>query len=392
MAHQSNLSQSLRNHESLKHQQRQMSAGSSISSHNMIPPGSGITPISPKPASPFSFGPPVTPPAPPVLVIDEDNYDPEEALDTSSDSESEDSEKLKKEEDAKDYKEGGYHPTFIGERYGEHKQYLIVRKLGWGHFSTVWLAYDSIHNKHVAIKIVRASENYKAAALDEIKILTKVNTGPDTHPGKKHIVELLDHFIHTGPNGEHVCMVFEVLGENLLSLLIRYKQFQKEKTKEIEAQEEDRKKELHSTGGGNNSNSNEGSTSRSPIGGRSADSLEGHFSMLTDLNILKESYGGLPLTLVKQISKQLLLALDYLHRECGIIHTDLKPENVLVEIKDVEKLVKLLELERRNQKTQKILTKRAAHNRSQSTSFTGSAASDRPGVGVGVPSSNGLNL
>jgi serine/threonine-protein kinase SRPK3 len=35
-----------------------------------------------------------------------------------------------------------------------------------------------------------------------------------------------------------------------------------------------------------------------------------------------------------------LLGLDYLHRECGIIHTDLKPENVLIEIGDVEAIVK----------------------------------------------------
>lgn len=44
--------------------------------------------------------------------------------------------------------------------------------------------------------------------------------------------------------------------------------------------------------------------------------------------------------LVKQITKQVLLGLDYLHRECGIIHTDLKPENVLIEIGDVEQIVK----------------------------------------------------
>lgn len=43
--------------------------------------------------------------------------------------------------------------------------------------------------------------------------------------------------------------------------------------------------------------------------------------------------------LVKQIAKQVLLGLDHLHRNCGIIHTDLKPENVLIEIGDVEQIV-----------------------------------------------------
>jgi serine/threonine-protein kinase SRPK3 len=32
--------------------------------------------------------------------------------------------------------------------------------------------------------------------------------------------------------------------------------------------------------------------------------------------------------------------LDYLHRECGIIHIDMKPSNVLVEIKDVEQMIR----------------------------------------------------
>jgi len=35
---------------------------------------------------------------------------------------------------------GGYHPVAIGEKYKE--RYTIEKKLGWGHFSTVWLASD----------------------------------------------------------------------------------------------------------------------------------------------------------------------------------------------------------------------------------------------------------
>ena len=36
------------------------------------------------------------------------------------------------------------------------------------------------------------------------------------------VVQLLDHFEHVGTNGRHVCMVFEVLGENLLSVIKKY--------------------------------------------------------------------------------------------------------------------------------------------------------------------------
>ncbi|XP_006463037.1 hypothetical protein AGABI2DRAFT_119847 [Agaricus bisporus var. bisporus H97] len=38
------------------------------------------------------------------------------------------------------------------------------------------------------------------------------------------------------------------------------------------------------------------------------------------------------LPVAKRIIKQVLLALDYLHRECGYIHTDIKADNVLVSI------------------------------------------------------------
>lgn len=49
---------------------------------------------------------------------------------------------------------------------------------------------------------------------------------------------------------------------------------------------------------------------------------------------------GVPEHIVRQIAKQVLLGLDYIHRCCGIIHTDLKPENVLICIDDVEAVVK----------------------------------------------------
>ena len=45
------------------------------------------------------------------------------------------------EEDPGDYKTGGYHPVRVGELY-ENGRYKVIRKLGWGHFSTVWLVQD----------------------------------------------------------------------------------------------------------------------------------------------------------------------------------------------------------------------------------------------------------
>ena len=177
------------------------------------------------------------------------------------------------EEDSEDYCKGGYHPVQVGEQYKDGK-YTVVSKLGWGHFSTVWLSKDNTTGKHVALKVVRSAAHYTETALDEIKLLNKVVDANKDHPGRPYVVSLLDSFNHRGPHGMHVCMVFEVLGENLLGLIKRW------------------------------------------------------------------NHRGIPMPLVKQITKQVLLGLDYLHRECGIIHTDLKPENVLIEIGDVEQIVK----------------------------------------------------
>ncbi len=176
------------------------------------------------------------------------------------------------EEDEVDYVPGGYHPAYIGELYNNGK-YVLVRKLGWGNFSTVWLARDRETNCHVAMKIIKSARTHRLTAIDEIKILLKINHTDLEHPGHRHLVKLLDYFDHRGVNGVHICMVFEVLGENLVTLMIRYK------------------------------------------------------------------HRGLPIKFVKQISRQVLWAVDFLHRECGIIHTDIKPENVLLKIDDVEKLL-----------------------------------------------------
>lgn len=38
------------------------------------------------------------------------------------------------------YKPGGLHPIHVGEVYNE--RYEVVRQLGWGVYSTVWLVQD----------------------------------------------------------------------------------------------------------------------------------------------------------------------------------------------------------------------------------------------------------
>ncbi|KAF8405558.1 hypothetical protein HHK36_010465 [Tetracentron sinense] len=159
------------------------------------------------------------------------------------------------------YRKGGYHAVRVGDPFASGR-YIAQRKLGWGHFSTVWLAYDTRCSRYVALKIQKSGAEFAEAALHEIQVLSAIADGDPSN--SKCIVRLVDHFKHAGPNGHHMCMVLEFLGDSLLQL-IRY-----------------------------------------------------------------NHYRALELNKVREICKSVLLGLDYLHRELGIIHTDLKPENVLL--------------------------------------------------------------
>jgi len=73
----------------------------------------------------------------------------------------------------------------------------------------------------VALKVVKSASHYTETALDEIKLLRCVRDSDETDPKREKTVQLLDDFKISGVNGTHVCMVFEVLGHNLLKLIIR---------------------------------------------------------------------------------------------------------------------------------------------------------------------------
>ncbi|XP_076933426.1 uncharacterized protein LOC143599324 [Bidens hawaiensis] len=159
------------------------------------------------------------------------------------------------------YRKGGYHAVRVADTFAGGR-YIAQRKLGWGHFSTVWLAYYHPQLKYVALKIQKSAPEFAQSAIHEINILSALTQhDPDN---RKCVIRLLDHFKHTGPNGQHYCMVFELLGDSILKL-IKYNR-----------------------------------------------------------------YKGLPLNKVKDICRCILTALDYIHRQLGIIHTDLKPENILL--------------------------------------------------------------
>ncbi|KAB8263099.1 kinase domain-containing protein [Aspergillus pseudonomiae] len=91
------------------------------------------------------------------------------------------------------YGPGGYHPIMIGDVL--HGRYRIVDKLGFGGYSTVWLALDTCLHRYVALKVGTAE-----APLRETKILRALAS-----PGHDSIPTPLDEFELSGPNGTHLC-------------------------------------------------------------------------------------------------------------------------------------------------------------------------------------------
>lgn len=49
------------------------------------------------------------------------------------------------------YRPGGYHPIMIGDMLNE--RYRVVDKLGFGGYSTIWLAQDTYLMRYVAVKV-----------------------------------------------------------------------------------------------------------------------------------------------------------------------------------------------------------------------------------------------
>merc|ERR1712137_1333189 len=128
------------------------------------------------------------------VAYDNDEEEEEEILGSDDD----------EQEDPKDYCKGGYHPVKIGDLF--NNRYHVVRKLGWGHFSTVWLSWDLECKRFVALKVVKSAQHYTETALDEIKLLRRVREADEEDPFRERTVQLLDDFKISGIHGTHVCM------------------------------------------------------------------------------------------------------------------------------------------------------------------------------------------
>eukprot|EP00162_Nutomonas_longa_P014425 comp21962_c0_seq4/m.50184 comp21962_c0_seq4/g.50184 ORF comp21962_c0_seq4/g.50184 comp21962_c0_seq4/m.50184 type:complete len:812 (-) comp21962_c0_seq4:116-2551(-) len=181
----------------------------------------------------------------------------------------EDKEIDKKDEPIAHYRKGGYHPVQIDDRYHE---YVMKAKLGWGRFSTVWLALDESTNNHVAIKVQKA--NSCEDAIDELRIVKRI--ADFDREAKYGVVRLVDYFTHVGPYGVHVFLVYELLGPNLLDYI----------------------QHIHPP----------------PL----------KHELSSPLDISRMRVG-----LIQHIIRTCLVALNFLQKGVRMVHTDIKPENIV---------------------------------------------------------------
>ncbi|KAL9570916.1 hypothetical protein ACKAV7_005253 [Fusarium commune] len=141
-----------------------------------------------------------------------------------------------------DYHPGGFHSVHLGDLFNDG-QFKVIRKLGEGAYSTVWLAHDlrladshqsafqSLaynvlrNSRYVALKIL-VSENTETS--HELRVLHHLaRVAPQD--GVRHVTQLLTEFEHKGPNGIHKCLVFEPMGPSVNSMVYELPQFKPRK-------------------------------------------------------------------------------------------------------------------------------------------------------------------
>ncbi|KIW54816.1 hypothetical protein PV05_07150 [Exophiala xenobiotica] len=116
-------------------------------------------------------------------------------------------------EDLEMYVEGGLHPVLIGGSFSNDR-YKVVHKLGSGGSATIWLARDNQEERYIALKILTSDGSGRTRELQIHQFLAQQQLDFES----AHVAPLLDHFSISGPNGTHLCLVFEVLGPSIASL------------------------------------------------------------------------------------------------------------------------------------------------------------------------------
>ncbi|SPO07073.1 uncharacterized protein DNG_09767 [Cephalotrichum gorgonifer] len=91
-----------------------------------------------------------------------------------------------------DYRPGGYHPVLLGDIFNDG-QYKVIRKLGDGSYSTVWLARDLRNSSNVALKILVSAVS---GSTTELRILSHISEVVTTAGTARHFTQLLGELEH----------------------------------------------------------------------------------------------------------------------------------------------------------------------------------------------------
>ncbi|KZT08211.1 kinase-like protein [Laetiporus sulphureus 93-53] len=113
----------------------------------------------------------------------------------------------------------GFFPAQLGTVL--HSSYTVVRKLGFGQHSSVWMANDSRAQCGVAIKILTAHatlmQGSVACELPILRLVAKAQGHSDT---ETHLIKFKDTFNVQSCHGEHLCLVTEVLGSSFKAFCV----------------------------------------------------------------------------------------------------------------------------------------------------------------------------
>jgi hypothetical protein len=108
------------------------------------------------------------------------------------------------------YGPGKLHPTHLGDTL-KNNRYIIVHKLDHDNHALSWLARDNHTDTWKRISIRHASPSVHEDSIRTVnKHLAERAAIGDAAADEKGLA--VDAFLHHGPNGTHVCMVFPLQG------------------------------------------------------------------------------------------------------------------------------------------------------------------------------------
>ncbi|KAF2771101.1 kinase-like protein [Teratosphaeria nubilosa] len=114
------------------------------------------------------------------------------------------------------YRQRHYCPICIGQRLID--RYKMIAKLGFGAYSTVWMARDESANTYASIKVFVQDERADSPVTNELNVLRKLKECPSDHFAASGARLPSEFFQVEGPSGRHHCIASEPKGCSLWDL------------------------------------------------------------------------------------------------------------------------------------------------------------------------------